>query len=252
MIRSIDDSDRSRRGSEPTGDTEQVMTDRPVRAPRASDPPPSAPGAPAATTDAVLASLAARGRPRRFRQGAVVIQEGDRDDTVYLVVSGRLRAYVDNADGRELTLSSHGPGDMVGEMALDGGPRSATVVATVPSTCIAVDRAALLAAIGDHPPIALWLIARVIGRARLATETARGLALMGVYGRLARLLESLAVAQPDGSRMTAEPMTQLELAAGVGASREMVSRVLKDLETGGYIRRAGRRYVLVRALPSGW
>jgi CRP/FNR family cyclic AMP-dependent transcriptional regulator len=228
------------------------MAERPVPVDHASDPPRPARAGTAAAHDATPESLAARGKLRRFRQGAVVIQEGDLDDTIYLVRSGRLRAFVDNPDGRELTLSIHGPGDVVGEMALDGGPRSATVVATEPSTCVAIDRRALLAAIGDDPEVALWLIARLIGRARMATETARGLALMDVYGRVARLLTSLAIEQPDGSRTTAEPMTQLELAAIVGASREMVSRVLKDLETGGYIRRAGRRYQLVKDLPAGW
>jgi CRP/FNR family cyclic AMP-dependent transcriptional regulator len=200
--------------------------------------------------DGPLARLSAHGRARRFRAGAVVIQEGDEDSTLYVVVSGRLRAFVDNPDGRELTLAVHGPGDVVGEMALDGGPRSATVVATEACECVAVDRDTLLKAIGECPELALWLLARVIRRARLATETARSLALMDVYGRLARLLQSLAVVQPDGSRMTAEPMTQQEFAAIVGASREMVSRVLKDLETAGCIQRAGRRYRLLKPLPS--
>jgi CRP/FNR family cyclic AMP-dependent transcriptional regulator len=205
-----------------------------------------------AAAPASFAELALRGRRQRFRQGAVLIQEGDRGDSLFVILSGRVRSFVENEDGRELTLGFYAAGDCFGEMALDGGPRSASVIAEEPTECAVIDRALLSAYIAEHPDFAFVLIARVIHRARLATETARGLALMDVYGRLARLLDSIAVVGPDGLRALSEPMTQQRIASIVGASREMVSRIMKDLEAGGYVRRDGRRYVILRTLPAHW
>jgi CRP/FNR family cyclic AMP-dependent transcriptional regulator len=199
-----------------------------------------------------FADLALRGRRQRFRQGAVLIQEGDRGDALFVVLTGRVRTFVENEDGRELTLGFHRAGDCLGEMALDGGPRSASAIAEEPTECAVLDRGTLTAYIGEHPDFAFVLISRVIHRARLATETARGLALMDVYGRLARLLDSIALAGPDGIRTVSEPLTHQRIASIVGASREMVSRIMKDLETGGYVRRDGRRYLILRELPAHW
>ena len=213
---------------------------------------PHAGDAPGPAPPGTFAHLALRGRRQRFRQGAVMIQEGDRGDALYVVLSGRVRSFVENDDGRELTLGFYAAGDCLGEMALDGGPRSASVIAEEPTECAVVDRATLSAYIAEHPDFAFVLLARVIHRARLATETARGLALMDVYGRLSRLLDSFAVAGPDGVRRLSEPMTHQRIASIVGASREMVSRILKDLETGGYVRREGRRYLILRDLPAHW
>jgi CRP/FNR family cyclic AMP-dependent transcriptional regulator len=199
-----------------------------------------------------FARLAPLGRRQRFRAGAVIIQEGDRGDSLFILLSGRVRTFVENEDGRELTLGFYSAGDCLGEMALDGGPRSASVIAEEATVCSVIDRATLTAFIAEHPDFAFVLLARVIHRARLATETARGLALLDVYGRLTRLLDSIAVPGPDGTRALAEPMTHQTIASIVGASREMVSRIMKDLETGGYVRREGRRYVILRDLPAHW
>jgi len=213
---------------------------------------PRADGAPASPPAGSFAHLALRGRRQRFRQGAVLIQEGDRGDALYVLLSGRVRSFVENEDGRELTLGFYASGDCLGEMALDGGPRSASVIAEEATECAVVDRATLTAYIAEHPGFAFVLLSRVIHRARLATETARGLALLDVYGRLSRLLDSFAVDGPDGTRALSEPMTHQRIASIIGASREMVSRLMKDLETGGYLRRDGRRYILLKDLPAHW
>lgn len=205
------------------------------------------------TTSAHVDALAERGSRRRFRRGAIIIQEGERGETLYIVRQGRLRAFVSDASGKELTLGLYGPGEYVGEMSLDGGPRSASVEATEPTECAVIGRDELLAYIAEQPDFALELMARLIRRARLATENARSVALINVYGRLIRLLDQFA-GPPDahGQRTLTERLTHQQIASHLACSREMVSRLLKDLETGGYIVTRNRYLVLAKALPSRW
>jgi CRP/FNR family cyclic AMP-dependent transcriptional regulator len=190
---------------------------------------------------------------RRYRRGALLIQEGDTGDTLYIVRQGRLRAFLADDSGKELTLGTYGPLEYVGEMSLDGGPRSANVEAAEASTCAVISRATLLAYIATHPEFALVLMARLIRRARLATESARSVALIDVYGRLVRLLNQMAQA-PDarGERMLRERITHQAMAQHLACSREMVSRLLKDLESGGYIAVRERWIWLLKSLPARW
>lgn len=200
-----------------------------------------------------IEALAALGVPRRYRRGALLIQEGETGDTLYIVLQGRLRAFLGDEAGKELTLGTYGPLEYVGEMSLDGGPRSANVEAVEATTCSVVSRTTLLAYIADHPEFALELMARLIRRARLATESARSVALIDVYGRLVRLLNQLA-AEPNvlGERPLRERLTHQEIAQHLACSREMVSRLVKDLETGGYLAVRERWIWLLKALPARW
>lgn len=200
-----------------------------------------------------LQALAARGIVRSFRRGVLLIQEGDRGDTIYIVQTGRLRAYAADPSGKEVTLGIYGPGEYLGEMALDGGPRSANVETLTSATCAVVTRDTLLDFIAEQPVFALEMMSRLIRRARLATESARSMALIDVYGRLARLLDQLAgPAAADGSRTIAERLTHREIASHLACSREMVSRLMKDLEVGGFVRTSSRQIVLVKRLPARW
>lgn len=217
-------------------------------------PPPSPAGLEAAyaALDPSLRPLAERGVVSRYRKHARLIEEGTQGDTLYLVLAGKVKACsIDHRD-REIIYGIYGPGDYVGEMSLDGGPRSASVIALEPTTCVLLTRHTLQAHIAEHPAFAFELLARVIRRARLATASARSMALMDVYGRLVQLLESLAVTQGDQPRFIAERPTHAEMAARVGCSREMISRLLKDLTQGGYIAIEGRGLVLLRPLPTAW
>lgn len=199
-----------------------------------------------------LAKLADMGVQRRYRANALLIEEGDRGDSIYIVLSGRLRAFVSDSRGREATLGTHGPGEYVGEMSLDGGPRSASVQAVEATVCAVVTRETMLRHLAAEPDFALGLIVRLIQRARLATESARSMALLDVYSRLKRLLEGRAQEQPDGTRRIEERLTHQAIASEIGCSREMVSRLLKDLETGGYLQVSHRNLVLLRPLPPRW
>jgi CRP/FNR family cyclic AMP-dependent transcriptional regulator len=199
-----------------------------------------------------LRTLAARGKPQRYPKGRVLIQEGDEGDTLYIVVSGRVRAFSTDDRDREIVYGEYGPGEYLGEMSLDGGPRSASVITLEPTVCVVVTRHTLREHIAANPEFAFELLTRVIRRARLATQSARNMALLDVYGRLIRLLEELAPAQDDGRRVIDRRPTHHEFAARVGCSREMVSRLLKDLERGGFIESVGPQLVIRRALPARW
>lgn len=200
-------------------------------------------------------ALARRGERRTYRKGTLLIQEGDLGDTLYIIVSGRLRTFGSNVEtGREITYGTYGPGEYLGEMGLDGLPRSASVVALEQTVCAMITRATLEAHLKDNPGFAFELIAKVIRRARAATMSAKQMALNDVYGRLKFLLESLADAPAaDGGRALRERVTHQEIADQIGCTREMVGRVLKDLDIGGYIGKgADNRLVLRRPLPMRW
>lgn len=200
-----------------------------------------------------LRALAARGVRHAYRKGRLLIEEGDVGDALYVILEGRLRVFSANpANGREITYGSYGPGEYVGEMSLDGGPRSASVEALEPTECALVTRPTLLAFIAERPEFALELLAKVIARARAATLSARQMALNDVYGRLRALLEGSARVQEDGTRVLPGPPTHKALAQQLGCSREMVSRLMKDLERGGYLGRSGRELAILAPLPARW
>ncbi len=199
-----------------------------------------------------LQALGRRGTVRTYRRGTVIIEEGSLGDALYLVLAGRVKAFSDDARGRELIYGLYGPGDYFGEMTLDGGPRSASVMAVEPTTCSMVARQTLRDHIVEHPEFAFELISRVIRRARMATANARNMALLDVYGRVVHLFDGLASEQPDGTRLVAERLTHADIAARVGCSREMVSRLLKDLERGNYIEHRNGLIAIRGVLPARW
>ena len=206
-----------------------------------------------ASLPAPLRTLAARGEPRRYRKGTLLITEGDHGDTLFIVLSGRVKAFSTDERDREIVYGVYGAGEYLGEMSLDGGPRSASVITLEPTVCVVITRHTLREHIAANPEFAFELIARVIHRARVATQSARSMALLDVYGRVVQLLDELATApQPDGRRLIAERLTHAEIASRVGCSREMVSRLLKDLEGGGYLTVERGRIWLNRRLPPHW
>ena len=137
-------------------------------------------------------------------------------------------------------------------MSLDGGPRSASVVAVEPLLCVQITRQTLLQHLAETPEFALELIAKIIRSARAATLSTRQLALNDVYSRLVLLLDAMATTHADGTRAVEKRPTQQDIASQLGCSREMIGRLLRDLEAGGYVQRAGERLLLLRALPARW
>ena len=205
----------------------------------------------------LLQGLARRGVVRRFAKGVLLIREGERDDTIYIVLEGRVRVRAEGERGRELTYGIYGPGEYLGELSLDGGPRSADVVTLEACECAIVTRQSVLGHIAEHPEFALELLSNVIRRVRSVTSSARQFALNDVYGRLLHLIQTTAKPHPQanagGPLLTIEErLTHRELANRLGCSREMVTRLLKDLEGGDYLRLDPERLLVLRTLPSRW
>jgi CRP/FNR family transcriptional regulator, cyclic AMP receptor protein len=188
---------------------------------------------------------------RTFPENIVVVREGDRTDSLYIIVSGRVKIYVSDGEGKEIVLNESGPGEYFGEMVLDEGPRSASVVTLEPTQFLVVPKEDFREFVKKSPEFSLHLICKLIKRVRALTNDVKSLALMEVYGRVARMLLDLAV-ERDGELVIENKPTQQEIASRVGASHEMVSRILGDLSTGGYIEVERDKITIARALPRTW
>jgi len=226
------------------GFASQKVAPMPKTAPSSADP--LAPLAPE-----LLREIAATGVIRAYPKSTIIINEGEVGDSLFIVLSGRMKVYASNAAGREIVIAFHGPGEYVGEMSLDGSPRSASVMTVEPTTCAVVNRASFLEFLLAHPEFALHLIKKLIQRVRLTTENVKSLALSDVYGRLVKLLLALAV-ERDGALIVPERLTQQDIAERVGASRDMISRLLKDLIAGGYLVIQNHMITILKKPPHGW
>lgn len=199
-----------------------------------------------------LAALALRGSLRTYRKNTVILNEGEEGDSVFVLLQGSVKAFSTDEHGREITYGTVLAGDYFGELSLDGGPRSASVMTLEACVCSVVPRTAVRQHLIEDPQFALDLVMQVIRRARAATETARNMALLDVYGRVVAALESQRGVALTDSPVTLTQITHQQIASRVGASREMVSRLLKDLERGGYIELGVKRITLKKKLPARW
>ncbi len=200
-----------------------------------------------------MRALASEGTPRSYRKGAIIVSEGDMGDTLYVLQQGSVRIFGADAQAREVTYATTGAPDYFGEMSLDGGARSASVEALEPCQCIVVTAHRVREHIARSPDLAFELITKIIARARATTVTVRNLALLDAYGRLAATLNALAEpADASGARPIPARTTHADLAQRIGTSREMVSKILRDLEKGGYIGVDKRHMTLVKKLPAKW
>jgi CRP/FNR family cyclic AMP-dependent transcriptional regulator len=197
----------------------------------------------------LIGALAEHGNTRPFRANTILITEGDAGDSLYIVLTGRLRAFASSEDGRDVILGEYGPGEYVGELSLDGATRSASVKTLEPTTCCVVQAAQLPAFLADHPEFALHLTQKLTRMVRRLTEQVKSLALQDVYGRMVRLMMELSDVVGE-ERVVREKLTQQDIADRVGSSREMVNRVMKELTTGGYVVVRDGRHVILKKLPA--
>jgi CRP/FNR family transcriptional regulator, cyclic AMP receptor protein len=202
---------------------------------------------------ASIAKLAEAGVQRSYKKKSIIVSEGDSGDTVFILLEGSVRVFGQDANGREVTYGNIDAPSYFGEMSLDGGPRSASIEATTACQCAVVTRERVKSELTDHPELALELITKIIARARAATDTVRSMALKDAYGRLREVLEELA-SEPDerGQRKVKAGTTHASLALRIGTSREMVSKILRDLEKGGYLSGFGRSMCIEKTLPAQW
>ena len=198
-----------------------------------------------------LRALAERTVTRNYPKQAIIVSEGDESDSLYLILAGRVKIDLADEHGKELILAIKGPGQYFGEMVLDEQPRSASVMTLEPAQFAILSRADFRAFLLAHPQVALQLIQNLIRLARGLNRSVRNLAMLDVYGRVARILLELAV-ERDGKLQIPERLTQKDIAARVGASREMINRILRDLTTGGYVSLEDGRITINKAPPPRW
>jgi CRP/FNR family cyclic AMP-dependent transcriptional regulator len=201
--------------------------------------------------EALIEKVARHAPTRHFARNAIIVSEGDDTDSLYVLLSGKVKVFVSDESGRELEINRTGPGSYFGEVVLDGGPRSASVQALEDCRCAVIQRAELSRLLAGVPEFAEHLLRKLAHRVRVLTANIRDLALMDTYGRVARLLLELAEAV-DGKLVIPEKLTQKDIAQRVGCSREMISRIFSDLSEGGYVRRESGRIVISRKPPPRW
>lgn len=198
-------------------------------------------------SDQQLACLLPAVQHRRFPRGSYVIRAGEETDALYIILAGRAKVLIPDDDGNEVILSMIGPNEFFGEMGLlDDQPRSASVETLEACEMLRISRSAFLSCLKDNFETAMLIIRNLVKRLREADRKIESLALIDVYGRVARLL--IEMAQPvDGQWIIEKAPPKQEIARMIGASREMVSRVVKDLHDKGVIRAEKRKiFVLDR------
>jgi len=194
--------------------------------------------------DEQLRMLAGVVTRRTASRSTTVMAAGDPTDSLYIILSGRLKVLMSDADGKEVILSILGPGEFFGEMGLiDDSPRSASVLAIEPCELLAIAKRDFKKCLAENFEMAMAVMRGLVRRLREADRKIGSLALLDVYGRVARLLLDMAETV-EGEKVVTRRLPKQDIAKMIGASREMVSRVMKDLQMGGYIEVRGSNIVL--------
>ena len=184
---------------------------------------------------------------RRFKRGEAIVEQGKQSNALSLILTGRARVIATDTRGREVILATMHPGDYVGEMSLiDNEPHSATVTAEIQTDALILGRAHFARCLPENGSMAYAVMKGLVQRLRHADRKIESLALMDVYGRVARALLEFSVIDSDGNAVIRDKVSRQDLAKMVGASREMVSRVMKDIEERGFIETRADGSVLVR------
>ena len=181
---------------------------------------------------------------RNASRGSVIMAEGDRTDFLYVVITGRVKVMMGEADGKEVILGILGQGEFFGEMGLiDDGPRSASVVAIEPCELLQLTRQDFRRCMAESYDTAMAVMRVLVRRLRSADRKIGSLAMLDVYGRVARLLLDMSE-DVNGQRIVTKRLPKQDIAKMIGASREMVSMVMRDLEHSGYFEVRGSTIVL--------
>lgn len=196
-----------------------------------------------------LAKLEQVSTLRKYPKNSILFMEGDDTGQLYIVQSGLVCVYTDDDDGRQLVLNYMGEGDYFGELSLlDKQPRSASARVTEDSQLLTISREAFRSFLQEHPALYDMLIVELVSRIRDLTSNVKDMALLDVYGRVAHTLERLCQDTSD----SAPKLTHQSIANMVGASREMVSRVMKELVIGGYIEMDCKKIRILKSFPKNW
>lgn len=189
----------------------------------------------AGLADSQLDTLASASLRRSFPRNRTIVAEGEPSQSLYLLLSGRAKVQRSDAEGKEVILAIIGSGEFFGEMSLiDDAPRSASVITIEPCDFIAIQKDSFKATLAQSPDMAMQIMRGLVKRLREADKKIETLALLDVYGRVARVLLDFSETI-DGERVVKGKLPRQEIAKMIGASREMVSRVMKGLESDGFI-----------------
>jgi CRP/FNR family cyclic AMP-dependent transcriptional regulator len=200
-----------------------------------------------------LQQLSGVTKTRRVGKNTLVINEDDISSSMYFIVEGRVNATLSNEDGKEVILSSLHKGDHFGELSLlDGEPRSTNIITTEPCVFLVVHKDDFYCLLEKNSKIAINVIKYLCGQVRHITKNVESLALMDVYGRLVRLLHDLSEPSESGKLVVQQPLTHKDIALRVGSSREMISRILKELEKGDYLIIENKVITINKKLPLAW
>jgi len=173
---------------------------------------------------------------RRFKRGEVLVEQGQKSDALFILLTGRARVMSSDSRGREVILATLSQGDYLGEMSIiDNEPHSATVRAEVQTDVLMLGRTEFARCLSENASMSLVVMRGLVKRLRHADRKIESLALLDVYGRVARALLEFAVPDAQDRPVIKDKISRQDLAKMVGASREMVSRVMKDLEERGFI-----------------
>ncbi len=199
-----------------------------------------------------LSYIDAGARVQSFPRSAVIITQGDVSDSLFILLSGRLKVYGAGENGREILFDFIEPYGFVGELSLlDGQPRSASVMTMEASKLAILSKEHLLYCLERYPAINLALLKNLAERSRSLVEKVSDLALLDVYSRVVNVLIARSRINTDPHN-AAKSITHQELANLVGASREMITRILNDLKKGGYISIENHQIMLISQLPRRW
>ncbi|MBK8073422.1 MAG: Crp/Fnr family transcriptional regulator [Ramlibacter sp.] len=198
-------------------------------------------------TAAQAEAVAAAVTKRRYKRGEMIVEQGKKTNALFIVLTGRARVVTSDSRGREVILATMHPGDYIGEMSLiDNEPHSATVRAEVQTDVLVLGRLEFARCLPENTSMAYAVMRGLVQRLRQADRKIESLALMDVYGRVARALLEFAVPDRDGNLVIRERISRQDIAKMVGASREMVSRVMKDLEERHFIETRADGSLLVK------
>jgi CRP/FNR family cyclic AMP-dependent transcriptional regulator len=204
-------------------------------------------------TQLEMDALTAGSVTRSYPKNTVIINENDHADSLYLIESGRVKVYCSDKNGKEFIMNTLTTGDHFGELALlDDDKRSASVRTMEKSNFCIIYKEDFNQVLTQQPNIAKTLIRNLTRRVRKLTQDVKALALQDVYGRVTNVLTTLAEPRDEETSIIPEKLTQHDIADRVGASREMVARILKDLTIGEYITFEGRNIVIKGKLPANY
>ncbi len=196
-------------------------------------------------------SVAAQTVIRQFPRNTVIVSQGDETDSFYVILQGKVDVFLHNDKGKEIIINTLGQDEAFGELALLGEiPRQASIITTENSTFGIMSRQVFMDLLLVRPSMGIRIIGLLINRIQDLTEEVSSLALDDVYNRVVRILYKHA--EEVGEKLVTEKLTQQDIASRVGATREMVHRILKELKTGGYISIAGKHITIEKKLPPGW